>query len=400
MSSLENLVVLDLSRVLAGPFCTQLLSDLGATVWKLESPWGGDDTRSWGPPFLDGESGYYLSLNRGKKSIAINIKDPRGQELVRGLANKADVLIENFKAGDLARYGLNYESLSKLNPRLIYASITGFGQTGPRASEPGYDAALQGATGIMSVTGEPEGPPIKVGVAWIDLLGGLTTAIGILAALHERERSNLGQHIDLSLFDVGLMSMLNQAQSYLLTGIPPHRLGTAHPQIVPYQAFEAEDGWFILAVGNDEQYRRMTECIAHPEFWDDVRFRTNTGRVQCREELVPKLAQIFRTRKRDVWLELLKGSGIPTSLVYDVAEAFQDPQAKDRKMVWEIVHPSLGKLPVVANALQHMSRTPALPQAHPPLLGEHTQEVLEQTLKLSGSELNGLIHDKVILIKR
>lgn len=289
MGALDGLVVLDLSRILAGPYATQMLADLGAEVWKVESPWG-DDTRRWGPPFREGESAYFLSTNRGKKSLAINLKDPRGQRLVRRLAEQADVLVENFKVGDLARYGLDYPSLAEVNPRLVYASITGFGQTGPRAAEPGYDAALQGMTGIMSVTGEPDGPPTKVGVAWIDVLTGLTAAVGILAALRERDVSGRGQHLDLALFDVGVAAMVNQAQAYLMTGVAPTRMGNAHPQIVPYQAFAARDKWFILAVGNDAQYRRLTEALERPDLWEDARYQTNAGRVEHRSELVAELA--------------------------------------------------------------------------------------------------------------
>ena len=243
MSALNDLKILDLSRILAGPFATQILADMGAEVWKIESAWG-DDTRSWGPPFVGGESAYYLSANRGKKSIIINLRDERGQNIIRDLAIKADILVENFKVGNLEKYGLDYHSLSKINPRLIYASVTGFGQTGPRAPEPGYDAALQGMTGIMSVTGNPDGGPTKVGTAWIDILTGLTSTIGILSALHERSISGKGQQVDVSLFDVGIACMANIAQSYLATGISPGRLGNAHPQVAPYQDFTASDGNF------------------------------------------------------------------------------------------------------------------------------------------------------------
>lgn len=298
MSALAGLRVLDLSRVLAGPYCTQMLADLGATVWKVEPPWG-DETRAWGPPFIqpdqgagwrlgpEGESAYYLSVNRGKKSLAVNLKDPRGAELVRRLAARADVLVENYKVGDLARYGLDYATLAALHPRLIYLSVTGYGQTGPRRGEPGYDVAVQGLVGIMSVTGQPEGPPTRVPVAWIDLMTGMNGAIAVLAALLEREHSGLGQHIDLALFDVGLAAMANLAQSYLLTHRLPERLGNAHPQIVPYGAFEAADGWFMLTIGNDEQYRRFCRAIGHPELGEDPRFQTNPSRVEHRGNSSP-----------------------------------------------------------------------------------------------------------------
>lgn len=300
MKPLSGLKVLDLSRVLAGPLCTMILADLGAEVVKVEPPWG-DETRGWGPPFVEGESAYFLAVNRGKRSVALDLKRPEGQEAVRRLAQKADVLVENFKTGDLRRFGLDYESLKPLNPRLIYLSITGFGHTGPRAKEPGYDAALQGYTGIMSVTGEPEGPPMKVGVAWIDVMTGMMGAVAVLSALYEREQSGLGQHIDLSLFDVGLFALANLGESFLLTGKPPKRLGNAHAQIVPYGAFPAEDGWLVLAVGNDEQFVRLCQAVGLP--WLAERFPTNAERVAHREAVVEALSQTLQARPRAYWLE-------------------------------------------------------------------------------------------------
>ncbi len=389
MGALDGLVVLDLSRILAGPYATQMLADLGAEVWKVESPWG-DDTRRWGPPFQEGESAYFLSANRGKKSLAVNLKDPEGQRIVRRLAERADVLVENFKAGDLARYGLDYASLEKLNPRLVYASITGFGQTGPRATEPGYDAALQGMTGIMSVTGEPDGPPVKVGVAWIDVLTGLTAAVGILAALRERDASGRGQHLDLALFDVGVAAMVNQAQAFLMSGRAPTRMGNAHPQIVPYQAFRARDKWFILAVGNDTQFQRLVEALGRPDLGSDERYRTNAGRVEHRRELVAELEGIFNQRDREVWLELLRAAGVPVTPVNDVGEALADPQAGARGLLWELPHARLGPTPLLASPLQHMSRTPAAPTVAPPLLGQHTRAVLAAALGMTVDELDGL----------
>ncbi len=395
MGPLSGLKVLDLSRVLAGPFATQVLADLGARVWKVESP-RGDDTRRWGPPFVGGESAYYLSANRGKKSLVINLKDPRGADLVRRLALRADVLVENFKTGGLERYGLGYEQLSQENPGLVYVSITGFGHTGPRAQEPGYDAALQGITGLMSITGEPDGPPMKVGVALIDVLTGWAAVSGILAAILERKRSGRGQHLDLSLFEVGLMSLVNQAQSYLVTGEPPQRLGNAHPQIVPYQAFEAADGWFILAVGNDDQFRRMCRALGLIELSEDPRFRTNADRVRNRDELIPKLENVFRTRPRGEWIDLFGRHGVPATPVNDLKEAFSDPQARARGVVWELPHPTIGQLPMVANVFQHLSRTPAAPAAPPPRLGEHTFEVLAEELELPPRELAELAEAGVI----
>ena len=389
MGALDGITVLDLSRILAGPYCTQTLSDMGAVVWKVESP-RGDDTRGWGPPFVSGESAYYLCVNRGKKSVAINLQEPRGQDLARGLAMKADVLVENFKVGDLARYGLDYHSLAKTNPRLVYTSITGFGQTGPRASEPGYDLTLQALTGLMSVTGEPDREPARVGVAWIDVLTGMMAVTGILGALCERDRTGKGQQVDLSLFDVGLMSMLNVAQGYLASGVTPERYGSAHPQIVPYQAFQARDGWFVLAVGNDQQFRQMTEVIGHPELGRDERFRTNADRVAHRGDLVSKLVNVFGGEVRAKWLAEMAQAGVPAAPVNNLAEALQDPQARDRRAMWEVQHPVLGAVPLLANALQHMSETPASPQGHPPLLGEHTREVLTSVLRLGETEVADL----------
>lgn len=394
MGALDGLVVLDLSRILAGPFCTQTLADLGAEVWKIEPP-KGDDTRTWGPPFLQmpegqtgqGESAYYLSCNRGKKSVVVNLKDPRGAQIVQELALKADVLVENYKTGDLARYGLDYERLSKLNPRLIYLSITGYGHTGPRAQEPGYDVAVQGLCGIMSVTGAPEGPPMRVPVAWIDLMTGMHGAIAVLAALQERRQSGLGQHIDLALFDVGLAAMVNLAQSYLLTGQLPERLGNAHPQIVPYGAFAAADGWFMLTIGNDQQYRRVCEAIGHPELWEDARFQSNAGRVTYRAELLPRLEAILRARPRQEWLERFTQAGVPVTPVNNLAEALAEPQARARGMLQQVQHPGLGTIPLLGSPLAHFSRTPAQVRTHPPLLGEHTQEVLQSALGLRAKEI-------------
>ncbi|ADW23015.1 CaiB/BaiF CoA transferase family protein [Thermus scotoductus] len=375
MQPLSGIQVLDLSRVLAGPLCTMILADLGAEVIKVEPPWG-DETRGWGPPFVKGESAYFLSVNRGKKSLALDLKTLEGQEVVRRLAQRADVLVENFKTGDLRRYGLDYESLRELNPRLVYLSITGFGHTGPRAQEPGYDAALQGYTGIMSVTGEPEGPPMKVGVAWIDVMTGMMGAVAVLSALYEREKSGLGQHIDLSLFDVGLFALANLGESYLLTGKPPKRLGNAHAQIVPYGAFPAADGWLVLAVGNDEQFARLCQVLDLPDLL--ARFPTNAERVEARKEVVEAISQVLKTQPRGHWLERFREKGIPAAPVNDLAEAFQDPQAQARGAIWTLPHPLLEALPTLANPLRFLSRTPASPSLPPPLLGEHTEAVLRE----------------------
>lgn len=395
MGALDDIAVLDMSRILAGPFGTQILADLGATVWKIESPWG-DDTRGWGPPFVGSESAYYLSANRGKKSVIVNLRDPRGQDVIRRLAAKADVLVENFRVGNLKRYGLDYESIAQINPRAVYASVTGFGQTGPRAAEPGYDAALQGMTGIMSVTGEPDGRPTKVGVAWVDILTGLHAVIGILAALHERETSGAGQHVDVSLFDAGVASMANLAQSYLATGAAPGRIGNAHPQVVPYQDFEASDGFFMLAANNDDQFRRLCDAVGLPDLADDDRFLDNAARVQNREVLAAALGAKIKEKTREHWMSALQAAGITVTSINTIADALADPQAQARKSVWEVEHPTLGGVNLLGSALQHLSRTPAAPQSHPPLLGEHTEEVLSEVLGVPDDEIRALIADGVV----
>lgn len=395
MGALSDITVLDMSRILAGPFGTQILADLGATVWKIESPWG-DDTRGWGPPFLGTESAYYLSANRGKKSLIVNLRDERGQAIIRRLAQKADILVENFRVGNLKRYGLDYESISAINPGIVYASVTGFGQTGPRAEEPGYDAALQGMTGIMSVTGEPDGRPTKVGVAWVDILTGLTSTIGILAALHERKLSGKGQHVDVSLFDVGIASMANLAHSFLATDEAPGRIGNAHPQVVPYQDFEASDGFFMLAANNDDQFRRLCDVVGSPELPDDDRFRDNAARVENRPLLASMLNDKIGTNTREHWMGALQEAGITVTSINTIADALADPQAEARRAVWEVDHPTLGSVRLLGSALQHMTRTPAVSQGHPPLLGEHTEEVLSKDLGLSNSDIKDLIADGVV----
>ncbi len=391
---LKDMTILDLSRILAGPYCTQMLADLGATIWKLE-PLQGDDTRRWGPPFEEGESAYYLSVNRGKKSIAINLKTPEGQKLVQDLAKQADVLLENFKVGDLQRYGLDYKTVSQVNSKIIYCSITGFGQTGPRSGEPGYDAALQAMSGLMSITGEADGAPVKVGVAVVDVLTGLHTAVAILAALHERQQTQRGKYLDISLLDVALASLVNQAQATLMTGQNPQRLGSAHPQIVPYQAFETSDGYFMLAVGNDEQYRRFCEVSGCIELWQDSRFQTNAARVEHRLELIAKLSNLTKIQTKTYWLELCKNASVPASPINTLTEAFADEQSKARGLVEYLEHPTLGSLPTIASPFKASLNTQV---SAPPLLGQHTFEVLQEQLGLSREELEGLEQSGVIKV--
>ena len=395
MTALKNIKVLDLSRILAGPYSTQILADLGAEIWKVESPWG-DDTRQWGPPYLNGESTYYLSANRGKKSLIINLKSEKGQNIIKDLVKKSDILVENFKVGNLAKFGLDYKSLSELNPKLIYASVTGFGQTGPRASQPGYDAALQGMTGIMSVTGDENGRPTKVGVAWIDILTGLNATIGILSALNERNSSGLGQHVDVSLFDVGIASMGYLAQNYLATGVSPNRMGNAHPQVAPYQDFEASNGSFMAAANNNDQFQRLCQTIGLDELLEDDRFESNSKRVVNRSVLEKKLNNVFKTNSIDYWTEKLQSAGITINPINDIGTVLKDHQTTARNNIWEINHPDIENLKVLGSPLQHMSRTPAEAGIHPPKLGEHTFEIMQNVLGMSKIEINELVSSNVI----
>jgi len=374
LRALEGLRVLDLSRILAGPFATQVLSDFGADVVKVESAWG-DDTRNWGPPFVNIEdsstSAYFASCNRGKRSIVLDLKNTDDVVKIRTLIAQADVLVENFRVGTLARMGLDPEQLMEEHPGLIICSITGFGQSGPRAKEAGYDVALQGMSGLMSITGIENGPPVKVGVAWIDVLTGWTAVSGILAALHHRERTGDGQWIDLSLFDVALMSMVNQAQNWLATGDSPGRMGHAHPNIVPYQAFEGSNGWFILATGNDTQYRIVCEMVDRVDLCQSP-FDTNAGRLKHRSEIISSLAKVFLQRPIENWLVQLKERGVPCAPIHSIGEAFQDDQANARGAIWKLPDGSSS----VANALRFMSATPASANGLIPSLDEHHDEIL------------------------
>ena len=388
---LEGIRVLDLSRILAGPWASQTLADLGAEVIKVERPGAGDDTRGWGPPYHEGEDGasvsaYFLAANRGKRSIAVEFASAEGQAIIRRLAADSDILLENYKVDGLAKYGLDYGSLRAVNPRLIYCSITGFGQTGPYRARSGYDFLLQAMGGLMSVTGEPDGEPMKVGVAITDLLTGLYAATAILAALHERERSGEGQWIDLALFDVQVATLANQASSFLVSGREPRRLGNAHPSIVPYQSFPTADGDMVVAVGNDEQYRRFVTAGGRAELGIDERFRANADRVRNRASLVPLLAEMLRERPTAEWLRILEPLGVPCGPVNGLAATFADPQVQARGMVRALEHPVLGKVPSVASPLR-FSRTPLRQDCAPPLLGENTEEVLRDVLNASESQL-------------
>jgi crotonobetainyl-CoA:carnitine CoA-transferase CaiB-like acyl-CoA transferase len=381
MSALSGLRVLDLSRVLAGPWAGQMLADLGADVVKVERPGAGDDTRAWGPPYLRDADG--RDTSEAARSITIDFTQPEGQRQVRELVQRADVLIENFKVGGLAAYGLDYASLQALNPRLIYCSVTGFGQQGPYAKRAGYDFMIQAMGGLMSITGKADGEegagPVKVGVALTDILTGLYASNAILAALSERERSGLGQYIDLALLDVQIACLGNQALNYLTTGVPPKRLGNAHPNIVPYQDFPTADGDFILTVGNDGQFRKFCEVAGHPEWSADARFATNSARVANRAELVPLIRQVTVFRTTAEWIAALEQAGVPCGPINDLAQVFADPQVQARGTRIRMAHPLSGEVDLVANPIR-LSRTPVDYRRPPPLLGEHNSEVLTDWL--------------------
>ncbi len=398
--ALSHLRVLDLSRVLAGPWSGQILADLGAEVIKVEQPTRGDDTRGWGPPYLKDQQGndtteaaYFLAANRGKKSVTIDIASDEGQALVRELVNKSDILLENFKVGGLAKYGLDYERLKPINPGLIYCSITGFGQTGPYAARPGYDFIIQGMGGLMSVTGErddrPGGGPQKVGVALADILTGMYATVGVLAALAHRDRTGCGQHIDLALLDVQLACLANQAMNYLTSGTPPRRMGNAHPNIVPYQTFATADGHVIVAVGNDRQFARFCELLGRPDYSQDPRFTTNAKRVQHRTVLIPLIEQIMAERGSDAWLADLEHAGIPNGPINSLDNVFANPQLQHRGMRVELAHGTAGTVPLVASPLR-LSATPVEYQRPPPALGEHTAAVLGELLGKNAESLTEL----------
>jgi crotonobetainyl-CoA:carnitine CoA-transferase CaiB-like acyl-CoA transferase len=403
---LSHIRVLDLSRVLAGPWAGQNMADLGAEVIKIERPATGDDSRAFGPPWVKDAAGrdtkdsaYYTSANRGKKSVTLNIAVPEGQAIARELAKSSDVLIENYKYGDLARYGLGYEQLRELNPRLIYCSVTGFGHSGPYRERPGYDFMIQGMGGMMSVTGEPDdapgGGPQRAGVPIADIITGMYATIAICAALAHRERSGQGQHLDLALLDSQIALLAYQNTNYFATGVPPKRIGNLHPNIVPYQPFRAADGDVILACGNDNLYRKFCEAAGCPELANDPRFASNGKRVENRAELTRLLAAVFRTRTKREWLELLEAAGVPNGPINDVAQVFEEPQVKARGVRIELKHRAGARLPLVASPMR-FSETPLEYRLAPPVLGEHTDEVLRSLLGRSEAEIARLRAAKVI----
>ncbi|MHB8869936.1 MAG: CaiB/BaiF CoA transferase family protein [Thermoleophilia bacterium] len=392
--ALEGIKVLDLSRVLAGPLCAMMLADLGAEVIKVERPGGGDETREWGPPWAGTESAYYLCVNRNKRSITIDMKSDAGRDLVRSLARSADILVENFKTGTLERMGLGYESLRAENPGLIYCAITGYGQTGPDADQPGYDFAIQGRGGIMSITGEPDGPPMKVGLAIVDVTAAQNATIAVLAALEARRRTGGGQMVDISLLDSQVAWLINRASNYLVGGAVPKRYGNAHPNIVPYETFRASDKWFNVAVGNDSQFRRFADLIGAPDLAGDPRYATNPSRVEHRGELIATLSSYVARRPAQEWLDLFYREKIPAGPINSIPEVFADPQVQAREMVVEMPHPTAGSVRLVGSPLK-LSGTPVAYERHPPLLGEHTDEVLAE-LGLAEEEITALHAEGVV----
>jgi crotonobetainyl-CoA:carnitine CoA-transferase CaiB-like acyl-CoA transferase len=403
---LTGIRVLDLSRVLAGPWCGQIFADLGAEVIKVERPGKGDDTRGWGPPFVKDSEGrttadaaYFQCTNRAKKSITIDIAQPEGQALVRELAAGSDVVLENYKVGDLARYGLGYEDLKKINARIVYCSITGFGQTGPYRDRAGYDFLIQGMGGLMSVTGErdgePGGGPQKVGVAIADMMTGMYSTVAVMAALWERNTSGEGQHIDMALLDTQVAWLANQNANYLIGGMVPERLGNAHPNITPYDTFRTADGDVILAIGNDGQYAKFCRAAGLAALVDDPRFCNNVARVANRSALKAEIAPVMKSRTMADWIALLEPEGVPCGPINRLDQVFADPQVVHRGMKVEVPHPRAGKLPLVANPIK-FSRTPITYDRAPPLLGEHTEHVLRDVLGKSPDEVAALRERKIV----
>lgn len=403
---LSHIKVLDLSRVLAAPWAGQNLADLGAQVIKVERPGGGDDSRAFGPPWLKDaagadtkESAYFAAANRGKRSITINMSKPEGQDLVRKLAAEVDVLLENYKFGDLARYGLGYADLRKINPRLIYCSVTGFGQTGPYRERPGYDFMIQGMGGLMSITGErddlPGGGPQRVGVPIVDIMTGMYASIAVCAALAHCAETGVGQHLDLALLDTQAAFLANQAMNYLATGETPGRLGNAHPNIVPYQTFRTSDGDIILACGNDNLFSKFCEIAGCPELAKDPRFATNAKRVENRIAITALLNAVFAKRTTHDWVDALESAGVPNGPINNIAQVFAEPQAVARGLKIEMDHPTAGKVPLVASPMR-FSETPVEYKRPPPTLGQHTDEILREVLRLDKAEIARLRAGKIV----
>jgi crotonobetainyl-CoA:carnitine CoA-transferase CaiB-like acyl-CoA transferase len=402
---LAHVKVLDLSRILAGPWAGQILADLGADVIKVERPGAGDDTRGWGPPFLKDrsgaetkEAGYYLSVNRGKRSVTVSIDKPEGQRIVRALAARADIVLENYKVGTLARFGLGYEDLKAVNPKLIYCSVTGFGQTGPRRDQAAYDFMIQAMGGMMSVTGErddkPGGGPQKVGIPIVDLMTGMYAAVAVLAALARREVSGAGEYIDIGMLDVQVATLANQAMNFLVSGKAPRRTGNAHPNIQPQDVFACRDGQIALAVGNDGQFAKLCEVLGQPALARDERFAKNASRVRNLAVLHPLVAAILKERDRSHWVAALDAAGVPAGPINAIPEVFQDPQVKHRRMLVEVAHPLSGTVPQVASPMR-FTAAPLMHDRAPPLLGEHSVEILRD-LGIGDAEVEQLRKSGVV----
>ena len=406
MGALSHIRVLDLSRVLAGPWCTQNLADLGADVLKIERPGLGDETRHWGPPFVKDEKGvntaetaYFICINRNKRSITVDISKPEGQDIIRELVLQSDVLVENYKVGDLAKYGLDYASLTQIKPDLVYCSITGFGQNGPYAQRPGYDYIVQGMGGFMSVTGEadnkPGGGPQKAGVGTADLFTGMYATTAILAALMHRERTGEGQYIDMALLDTQVAVMANVSSNYLCSDEIPQRWGNASPIIVPYQTFPTSDGWVIVAVGNDNQFKQFVSAGGQMQLADDPLYSNNPQRVLNREQLVPLLEAMTRQKTKAQWLTLLEEAGVPCGPINNIKEVFENEQVIARELQFDMPHPTTGKMKLVANPIR-MSKTPVEANLAPPTLGQHTEEILHNRLKLDSEQIHKLRDQGII----
>ena len=403
---LSHIRVLDLSRVLAAPWCGQNLADLGAEVIKVERPGKGDDSRAFAPPFLKdtqgrdtAESAYFAAANRGKKSITLNLSKPEGQQIVRDLAARCDVLLENYKFGDLARYGLGYDDLKKLNPGLIYCSVTGFGHTGPYRERPGYDFMVQGMGGLMSITGErdelPGGGPQRVGVPIVDLMTGMYASIAVCAAIAHRAQTGVGQHLDLALLDTQVAFLANQAMNYLATGEVPERIGNAHPNIVPYQTFRTADGAIILACGNDNLFNKFCEVGGCQELTKDERFATNAKRVENREAITALLEPVFRKRSTREWVDALEAAGVPSGPINDIRQVFEEPQVVARGMRIDLPHPTAGSVPLVASPMR-FSATPIEHKMPPPTLGQHTEEILRDVLGMDETAIARLRETRIV----
>lgn len=385
---------MDLTRVLAGPYCTMILGDMGADVLKVEAPGGSDDTREWGPPYAGEESAYYLCANRNKRALTLDLKSEDGKEIIKKLIAGSDVVIENFKTGTMERLGLGYENLKEINPGLIYCSITGFGQTGPYKDIPGYDFIIQAMSGLMSITGDKRTGPMKVGVAISDVITGLYAAVGILAALNERERSGEGQSIDISLFDSQLSALVNVASNFLVSETIPEPLGNEHPNIVPYQTFQASDMQLAIAVGNDRQFKNLCLVLGLKQAASDERFATNSARVKNKGLLIEILSEALRQKPAAEWVSLLNNHGIPCGPINNLEQVFQDPLVKERNMDWNCNHPTAGNVRLVGSPLK-FSRTPAALRKHPPAAGEHTEDILRD-LKYNEKQISQFKNGKII----